>query len=576
MLRATRRHVSASFVIITTLFAAILFVAAPAQAASVGYRVEFVNGFGCHVVQANLGSPGVKVTPIVSLSFPGGAEPMMTMCGREQPSAAVTGTFFSKTNLLPVGDIVIDGRLEYFGGMGSAIAITPDNRVVFQRLPYGRRQDWGEFETVLACGPMLLERGRIALAPTHERFRDPHVLGRASRVAVGLTAQNKLLMVATREQVSLWELAKMMSGLGCIDAINLDGGTSTGMYYQGRGIIKPGRSLVNMLAVHENVPTEARTCERELPSDRDCISRYRSAQAYNVYMQAQTPLAKGNLDEAVRLLHKAAGLEPTNASYQVRLAETLDRRGDARAAAAAWARAGEILLDKCLYEDAADRFRLALERAPDNVLAQRGLPAAYRGMGLSARAEAAEYTLALWGLESALVASHTSLMNELVTRAYALARLPAPRQLPGPSLLGEYADDVYRDPMLRDELRLPPSWSFMARNDLSALTMRHRFRPWMGHLRVAWAPPNARLESLVDMYWERSFQEVERAPVLVGLPSQPIWRTQTISTSPDSYTDTRFVLRDDTLWVLSMTTTPDQREAASSDFRQLADGFTML
>ena len=190
-------------VLIAIILALLTIGASPGVAANVAYRVQFVNGFGCHVVQVNLSSPNVKVTPIVSLRFPGGAEPMMQMCRRERPDAAITGTFFSKTTLLPVGDIVIDGRLAYFGGMGSAIAITGSNRVAIERLPYGRRQDWSAFESVLACGPLLLQAGEIALAPAHERFRDPHVLGPRRRTAAGLTAANKPLMVVTRSRSPL-------------------------------------------------------------------------------------------------------------------------------------------------------------------------------------------------------------------------------------------------------------------------------------------------------------------------------------------------------------------------------------
>ncbi|MGC9317775.1 MAG: phosphodiester glycosidase family protein, partial [Armatimonadota bacterium] len=285
---------------VAALLSVALLLPSVATAAPVGYRTEFVNGFGCHIVQVNLGSPTVKVTPILSLRFPGGAEPMMELCRRERPVAAVTGTFFSKTTLLPVGDIVIDGRLEYFGGMGSAIALTPGNEVVFERLPYGRRQDWGPFESVLACGPLLLAQGEVALAPRHEHFEDPHVLGRASRTAVGLTPMNKLLMVVTREQISLWELAKIMRSLGCIDAINLDGGSSTGMYYRGSVVVGPARSLVNVLAVYEDVPPETRTCLCELPDERNAIYRYRAARAYEVYLRAQVPLALGDLEAAVR------------------------------------------------------------------------------------------------------------------------------------------------------------------------------------------------------------------------------------------------------------------------------------
>ncbi len=412
-----------------------LMAAGEAHADSVAYRVEFVDGFGLHIVQIDLNNPRVKVTPLLAARFPGGSEPMLAICSREEPVAAVTGTFFSTTTQLPIGDIVIDGRLVHFGGMGSALAITPDNRVFFRRIPYGRTQDWEPFESVMAAGPMLLEKGEVALAPVNERFRDSRVLGRASRAAVGITEHNKLLLVATREQMSLWELAKVMRGLGCIDAINFDGGSSTGMYYRGTARVTPTRSLVNMLAVYEDVPPESRVALGDPPMEPDAISRYHAARAYDLYMQAQTPLAKGELAGAIRLLVRATELDPMNASYHTRLAETLARQGRDRSAAKAWTTAGEILLEKELHEIAVERFESALAADPDCEVSARGLAQAFRGLGLEAQAHRIEYELARSEVERGLPAANRKLMVDLATRAVAMSAAQIYGGFVGPALV---------------------------------------------------------------------------------------------------------------------------------------------
>ena len=393
-----------------------------AQGGPVGYRVEFVNGIGVHIVQVNLGSPSVKVTPILSARYPGGGEPMGTICAREKPVAAITGTYFSHSSMLPVGDIMIDGRLVHYGGMGSALAITPDNRVDFHRIPWGRQQDWGRYETVMAAGPMLLERGEVALAPAHERFRDPRVLGRASRAAVGVTKHNKLLMVTTRQSISLWDLAKVMRDLGCTAAINLDGGSSTGLYYRGSTIVRPGRSLVNLLAVYVNVDPETRICQSGRIGRMAEADSYRRARAHQAYMQAQTPLATGRLADARRLLTRAVELDPENASYHARLAEVLKGLGDEMAAAAALTRAGEILLEKEHWAIALQRFETALEYDPQNTAAKEGVPAAYRGLGMEARAQAAEARLAVEALQEALLRTPRTLIADLLDER---GKLPA-------------------------------------------------------------------------------------------------------------------------------------------------------
>ncbi len=556
--------------LIAILCCACVFASCP-RAAHVAHHARRVNGFGCHVVQVNLGRPDVKVTPVVSLRFPGGAEPMSEMCAREQPVAAVTGTFFCKTTLMPVGDIVIDGRLLHRGARGSAIAITSDNRVVFERLPFGLSQDWSPFESVLACGPTLLERGKVALAPRHEHFGDPHVLGTASRTAVGLTPRNKLLMVATREQMSLWDLAKVMRALGCIAAINLDGGASTGMYYRGSAVVKPGRPLVNMLAVYEDVARESRICRAQLPASSGAIYRYRASQAYDIYMEAQMPLASGRLERAVRLLRRATQLDPYNASYEVRLAETLLRLDDTRAASMAWARAGEILLQKQQWREALARFRLALERYPENLIAHRGLPQAYRGLGMELLAQAAEYHLRLWELESSIVATHPELMHELLTCSAGSGAVTQ-QGLRAPTLAAPAAADSYVDAALRLELDLPANWEFAPRPDPSSLLMRHRYQPLLAHLRVSSLPAQVALDRLVDLYWERSFARgIYRTPVVADARSDGVRVTETVSSIDSTYCETVFALRGDLLHVLSMAASESDRAAAVADFARIAE-----
>jgi exopolysaccharide biosynthesis protein len=168
--------------------------------------------------------------------------------------AAINGTFFCKSTWRPIGDIVIDGRLAYFGGMGTALCITDANRVEFLTVSRGRHTDWSRYKTVISCGPRLVTNGRAGVDPEAEGFSDSHVLGVGCRTAVGLTYSNRLLLLNTRKACSLTQLANIMKELGCTDAINFDGGASVAMYYRGRTISSPGRKLTNVLLVYEASP----------------------------------------------------------------------------------------------------------------------------------------------------------------------------------------------------------------------------------------------------------------------------------------------------------------------------------
>ncbi len=58
-------------------------------------------------------------------------------------------------------------------------------------------------------------------------------------------------MVATNSSVTLGELGKAMIANGVRDAISLDGGGSTCLYYRGTMVIPPKRKLSNILMVCE-------------------------------------------------------------------------------------------------------------------------------------------------------------------------------------------------------------------------------------------------------------------------------------------------------------------------------------
>ena len=218
---------------------------------AIAHSRSVVRGCPVNAVYVNLHDPGVRLSAAISRSGIGGGESFGSFVQRLRPTVAVNGTFFSKSNLRPIGDIVIGGRLVYFGGMGTGICIADNNKVSFVPVQRGRHTDWSAYDTVVCAGPRLLESGQVCLDARGEGFRDPHVLGIARRAAVGLTYMNRLVMVNTEKSCSLDRLAGIMKDLGCTDAVNLDGGSSVAMHYRGRTIASPGRNLTNVLLVYE-------------------------------------------------------------------------------------------------------------------------------------------------------------------------------------------------------------------------------------------------------------------------------------------------------------------------------------
>ncbi len=236
-------------------------------------------GVPVKVISVDLNDPNVKVSAVMAARGNGTSEPFRQMISRANPNVAVTGTFFSLDDLQPVGDIVIDGSLVHFGGMGTALCITPSNQATMVTCQWGRHHDWSPFDFVVACGPRLLSRGQIVLDPRAERFRDKHMLAPNSRIAVGITRGNTLFFVMTHAPIYLGKLARVMQSLGAADAMNLDAGTSTGFYYNGATLAKPGRKLTNMIVVYGRRERYERALDQLVPPTYHHAAQRRSPTA---------------------------------------------------------------------------------------------------------------------------------------------------------------------------------------------------------------------------------------------------------------------------------------------------------
>ncbi len=219
-------------------------------ASNVVHQKAKVAGVWLQIVTANLNSSSVRVTPAVARWGIGTCESFRSLLRRTRPAAAIDGTFFCTRSLKPTGDIVIDGQMIWRGYLGIAVAFGEDNSVRFLDC-----QDycWTDYRSVLVAGPSLILDGKLAVYPRDQGFRGGVHFTPRLRAAVGVTAANKLVMVTTGRKVYLSQLARAMKALGCVNAVDLDGGGSTGLYCNGKLIRNPGRR-------HDQLPARLRRC----------------------------------------------------------------------------------------------------------------------------------------------------------------------------------------------------------------------------------------------------------------------------------------------------------------------------
>lgn len=101
-----------------------------------------------------------------------------------------------------------------------------------------------DYPHILGAGPLLIQNRQIVLDAASEGFSDAFIKQTASRSVIATTNQGNIILAAIHNRAggagaTLAELAQLMQQLGAVDALNLDGGSSTALYLGGSLIDRP-------------------------------------------------------------------------------------------------------------------------------------------------------------------------------------------------------------------------------------------------------------------------------------------------------------------------------------------------
>jgi hypothetical protein len=184
---------------------------------------------------------------------------------------------FHRTTLTPPGGaeiIVENGRIAKVRDGGGSSGIPPAGMVVsiggerFEQIrPHVRpgapvavdtklisllpdpEGEWERAEGIASAGPLLLWKGQRIEEPEKESISKVFCLARHPRTAAGVRADGTLVFVTvdgrqpeTSVGMSIPELTDLMLELGCVSAVNLDGGGSTTMVIDGQVVNSPSGS----------------------------------------------------------------------------------------------------------------------------------------------------------------------------------------------------------------------------------------------------------------------------------------------------------------------------------------------
>lgn len=113
----------------------------------------------------------------------------------------------------------------------------------------GHPIDFSAYPNAIGAGPMLVRGGKVDLDPSLEGFHSGSLLDSVTlRTFVGWMPNGDVIM-ATIHAANVRTEAEIAHALGVAYAMNMDGGSSTGLYADGRYITTPGRALATALIV---------------------------------------------------------------------------------------------------------------------------------------------------------------------------------------------------------------------------------------------------------------------------------------------------------------------------------------
>jgi len=151
--------------------------------------------------------------------------------------------------------IPTDGYVIHIGNQESTRTRFKIGDAVEYRIEYelnGQALSSDTINFALGAGPKLITSGKYDVNFERDGFTEAKIKTmRSSRSFIGVNTKGAVVM-GTTPLASISELSKALISIGLTDAMNLDGGASSCLYYNGKYITKPGRPISNALIVIKN------------------------------------------------------------------------------------------------------------------------------------------------------------------------------------------------------------------------------------------------------------------------------------------------------------------------------------
>ncbi|RUL57107.1 phosphodiester glycosidase family protein [Lysinibacillus antri] len=211
--------------------------------------------FSVNVVTVNLLAPNTSLHVEVAKDQLGSVESLASIAKRHGAIAAINGNYFDaysdNTYRQIYNGLVMNGKLmQTFDKKFSVFYTMKDGQVgILPGAKFMELFERGDVQEAIQVGPRLVTNGAITVNPIEEGFNSHKILSSpGARSAIGIVKNRQVLLVTT-SGATVTQLATIMQKLGAIDAMNSDGGASSGLIMNGNYITSPGRQIaVTLLA----------------------------------------------------------------------------------------------------------------------------------------------------------------------------------------------------------------------------------------------------------------------------------------------------------------------------------------
>lgn len=111
--------------------------------------------------------------------------------------------------------------------------------------------EFNAYPQIMAAGPLLIQNRQTVLDAKAESFSNAFAIEAAPRSAIAQQADGSLLLIATHTRLdgtslTLPEFTQLLQQLGAVNALNLDGGSSTTLYLGGQILDRPPRTAARV------------------------------------------------------------------------------------------------------------------------------------------------------------------------------------------------------------------------------------------------------------------------------------------------------------------------------------------